>query len=186
MKHILKISPIYIFLFFVILRGQPAYSEKSSDLNRPDFVTDESGLRYIPSLDISKKLQLDGILEEEDWQKAIFQGRFLQREPNVGEQATENTQVAVLKDDQFLYIGIKCFDSEPSQIIAREMRRDARMENDDHFQMVFDTYYDKRNGFYFEVNPNGAKRDASFGDEGKSYNSDWDGIWDCQVVPDGW
>ena len=68
------------------------------------------------------------------------------------------------------------------------MRRDARMDEDDNVKMVFDTFRDKRNGFYFSVNPNGCRRDATFGDEGKSYNSEWDGIWQCSAVvsDSGW
>ena len=68
------------------------------------------------------------------------------------------------------------------------MRRDARVNSDDFFEMVFDTYHDQRNGYNFAVNPNGVKYDATLGDEGKSYNPDWDGIWDCQtqISDEGW
>jgi hypothetical protein len=147
--------------------------------------TDEAGLRYFHSSKTTKRLKIDGRLDEADWQQSDFQDNFLQREPRFGEPASERTEVAVLQSAQFLYIGIKCFDSQPDKIIAREMRRDERMENDDHFQIVFDTYRDHRNGFYFAVNPNGSMRDAAFGDEGQSYNPDWDGIWDCRTAKTG-
>lgn len=96
--------------------------------------------------------------------------------------------MAILQNKSNLYIGIKCYDSEPEKIIAREMRRDSDLDSDDYFQIVIDTYHDHRNGFYFTTNPNGAKRDAKIGDEGKSYNPDWDGIWDCatQINNKGW
>jgi hypothetical protein len=68
------------------------------------------------------------------------------------------------------------------------MRRDGRIDNDDFFEIIFDTFHDQRNAYYFIINPNGVKRDATLGDEGKSYNPNWDGIWDCetQISDEGW
>jgi len=133
-------------------------------------------------------LRIDGNLNEEAWGNIEFQGNFIQREPNIGEPASEKTQVAVLQSRKKLYIGIKCFDSEADKIIARDMRRDSELEDDDYFQIVIDSYHDLRNAFYFKTNPNGAKRDATLGDEGKNYNPDWDGIWECgtQITDQGW
>ena len=180
-KLFLVVSTIFLLVQFSFA-GKPVLHEKGC------LVTDEQGNRYITSSAVTSKLKIDGDLVESQWQHACFQGHFVQREPLIGEKATEKTKVAVLRDKHFLYIGVKCFDSDPSKIIAREMRRDARMDNDDNFQIVFDTYHDKRNGFYFVVNPNGCRRDASFGDEGKSYNSDWDGIWEAaaKINEKGW
>lgn len=181
-KKIIFLLPSLLLLTNLSFAGKFNLPEKS------DLVTDVNGDRFITSSVFRGKIKLDGNLNEDAWQNARFQGKFFQREPHLGEMATEKTEVAVLRDHHFLYIGVKCYDSEPSRIIAREMRRDARMDNDDNFQIVLDTYNDKRNGFYFVVNPNGCRRDASFGDEGRSYNSDWDGIWDCgtQVNEKGW
>ena len=146
------------------------------------------GTRLLLSTTIENRIRIDGALDEPEWLQARFQSDFVQREPDIGKPATEETQVAVLTNEKFLYIGLKCYDSDPSKIIAREMMRDARMDEDDNVQIVFDTYNDKRNGFYFVVNPNGCRRDATFGDEGKSYNSEWDGIWKCRATinDSGW
>jgi len=147
-----------------------------------------NGTRLLLSTTIENRIRIDGALDEPEWLQARFQSDFVQREPDIGKPATEETQVAVLTNEKFLYIGLKCYDSDPSKIIAREMMRDARMDEDDNVQIVFDTYNDKRNGFYFVVNPNGCRRDATFGDEGKSYNSEWDGIWECRATinDSGW
>ena len=183
MPIISRTKTIYSILLFAgqLLTALPCFSES-------DIAFDESGYRFIPSMIARNRLKIDGCLDEKEWKHAQFQGHFLQREPELGQQASEKTKVAVLRDDRFLYVGVKCYDSEPDQILAREMRLDARMENDDLFRIVIDTYRDKRNGFYFEINPNGCRRDASFGDEGISYNSDWDGIWECgtRVNEKGW
>ena len=178
----------YPFFILLILLFNFYSLAITSPMKKSPIYADDNGYRYIQSSLSLEKIKIDGILNENDWQNSIFQGSFVQREPNIGKQATEKTKIALLRDNHYLYIGIKCFDSEPSKIIAREMRRDADMDNDDHFQVVFDTYHDRRNGFYFKVNPNGCQRDATFGDEGQSYNSDWDGIWECgaTVNKEGW
>jgi hypothetical protein len=153
-----------------------------------DVPMDDDGYRYIDTHRAYDKITLDGQLNEEDWQVINFQSSFFQREPIFGLIASEKTEVAVLEDSSYLYIGIKCYDTDAYGIIANEMRRDARLTNDDYFEIVIDTYHDHRNGYHFTINPNGARTDATFADEGRSFNSNWDGIWDCatRITDEGW
>jgi hypothetical protein len=174
-----KNASLLVMILFSFFTDLPLCAQEALSLSSENVAADSAGFRNIESTIARGKIHLDGILKEGDWQDAHFQGHFLQREPNIGERASERTEIALLRDQTFLYIGVKCYDSEPLKIIARQMRRDARMDDDDHLQVVLDTFHDRRNGYYFVVNSNGCRRDASFGDEGKSYNSDWDGIWDC-------
>jgi hypothetical protein len=154
----------------------------------PSALVDAEGNRYINIEQTQSEILIDGLLSDEEWKNASFQKHFLQREPVYGEETSEETQVALLRDEDNLYLAVKCYDSSSPDIIANEMRRDARIDSDDFFEIVFDTFHDQRNGYYFIINPNGVKRDATLGDEGKSYNPDWDGIWDCktQISDEGW
>jgi len=131
---------------------------------------------------------IDGHLTESSWQGARFHGGFVQQDPDEGAPASEKTEVALLGDKDYLYIGVKCFDSQPQHIIAKEMRRDQPLFEDDCFMILLDTYRDRRNGYFFVTNPHGAKQDASIGDEGLSYNGEWDGIWRCaaRIGDRGW
>ncbi len=131
---------------------------------------------------------LDGRLDDPAWQRAEWQGDFRQREPNEGAPGSESTFVAVLYDHNALYVGVRCDDRQPDQIVAREKRRDAILDQDDNFQIVLDTYHDKRSGYYFIINPLGARRDAMLSDEGRVFNPEWDGIWACRarITPKGW
>lgn len=133
-------------------------------------------------------LTLDGRLDEAVWDRAEAATNFRQREPNEGELATEKTEVHVLYDREYLYIGFRCFDSEPGKIVATEMRNDAELDNDDHVRVVIDTYLDRRNGFVFETNPLGARRDALVSDEGRNVNDDWNIVWEVNAsrTPQGW
>lgn len=186
---LMKPYSLFTFLFFFAFSVLNTLFANAPLVDTPaDVAVDTDGFRTIESTTAAMHIKIDGVLNEPAWQHAAFQSHFVQREPNIGEPATERTEVALLRDQHFLYIGVKCYDSEPEKIIARQMRRDARMDDDDQFQIVFDTYRDRRNGYYFVINPNGCRRDASFGDEGKSYNSDWDGIWQAaaKVNEKGW
>jgi hypothetical protein len=174
----------YIFCIFFCVSAQQSVAQRLQQE-----VNDSSiPLRRIKAERASSNLVINGILDEEAWQKVSHKKCFMQWEPEFGKPSTEITRAAVLYNQRFIYIGILCYDSEPDKIISREMRRDADLMNDDSFHLVFDTFNDKRNGFYFSINPNGCRRDATFSDEGQSFNTEWDGIWQCEtkINEKGW
>ncbi|MCP4724784.1 MAG: carbohydrate binding family 9 domain-containing protein, partial [bacterium] len=144
--------------------------------------------KSMTAVKITESPKIDGKLDDAVWDQAVFSGEFIQREPVEGEPATEITEVAMIYDDKNLYVAARCFDSEPDKIIATEMRRDERMWNDDNFEVIIDTFNDKRNAFYFTTNPLAMRRDGKVSDEGRIENSDWDGVWMCKVSRDerGW
>ncbi|MCR4439271.1 MAG: DUF5916 domain-containing protein [bacterium] len=127
------------------------------------------------------KPEIDGCLLDLAWQAVAFQGDFVQREPQEGAACSERTEVAVLYDSENLYLGVRCYDTESERLVAREMLRDTQLDDDDNFEIVIDSYRDRRSGFYFVVNPRGAMRDAVFSNEGRNFNPSWDGIWKCRT-----
>ncbi len=149
---------------------------------------DADGKRYINAIRTEGPLNIDGLLNDPAWQNVWFQGQFIQREPEEGAPASEKTEAGFLYDEKNLYIGVRCYDSEPDKIIAREMRRDAIVDDDDYFELVLDTYHDHRSGYYFITNPHGVKREAVLANEGRDYNPAWDGIWSCKakITDEGW
>ncbi len=131
--------------------------------------------------------QIDGQLDEAEWGEFSDEGDFIQSTPRVGETMTEPTEFRILYTEQSLYIGIRCYDSEPNKIIARETRRDGNLSKDDNIYFIIDTYLDRRNAFAFSVNPLGAQWDALVS-QNSSPDSNWDGIWhaSCQIDEQGW
>src|SRR5712692_9948627 len=69
--------------------------------------------------------KLDGSLDDPLWQSAKVITDFRQQEPNEGESPTEKTEVRILYTRHAVYFGIHCYDSEPSRIVATELRRDV-------------------------------------------------------------
>jgi hypothetical protein len=136
----------------------------------------------------AEPITLDGALSEPAWRTVSPLTSFTQRLPAEGEPASQATEVFVLFDDEHLYIGAELRDSDPGRIVAREMKEDGDLASDDLFGVLLDTFHDKRNGFYFEANPNGARADALIYDEGRTQSFDWDGVWEVasRVTDHGW
>jgi len=137
---------------------------------------------------IDAGVRLDGNLDEEAWHNAQRISNFTQRELNEGSPASERTEVAIIYTDKALYLGIWCFDSEVRRLMAKEMKRDFNFDTEDNFEVIIDTYHDRRNGYLFVINPNGARADSLVTDEGRRTNEDWNGVWDVavRVTPQGW
>ncbi|MEO5895552.1 MAG: DUF5916 domain-containing protein [Vicinamibacterales bacterium] len=131
---------------------------------------------------------LDGKLDEPEWDSAVATEGFTQSEPHEGQPLTERTVVRILFDREHLYIGVQCFDSDPSRIIINELKRDFESREGDAFGVAIDVQHDRRNSFSFFTNPGSAKREAQALDDGVHNNTDWDGVWHVAsaIQPDGW
>ena len=132
-----------------------------------------------------QSIEIDGEFSEEDWQNAKSITRLIQYEPAEGELISQPTEIRILYDDKEIYFGFTCFDSDMSKMVANEMRRDGSgrdgLRENDHVSILLDTYNDRRNGFYFRVNPLGAKEDIALINSGESRNQAWDAIWECST-----
>ncbi|MFQ5771271.1 MAG: carbohydrate binding family 9 domain-containing protein, partial [bacterium] len=138
--------------------------------------------RFIPpnlhALKINTDIHLDGLLTEAYWQAAPVASNFRQIQPLEGQPATEKTEVRILYNENFLYVGVLCFDSEPDKIVAQKLQRDSGLEDDDMFAIVLDTYHDRRNAYMFATTPNGVEEDGQVVDGAFFTNLDWDGVWE--------
>jgi hypothetical protein len=154
---------------------------------RPAMAQHSGPVSSLEALPITEPIQVDGRLDEEIWSRAAVGSGFTQRE-KPAEPATERTEVMVAYTPTTLYIGFRCFDSHPEQIVAKEMEYDGRLFRDDSLIVVLDTFHDHRNAYFLETNPNGALLDALSSDEGRTLNSDWDGVWSAasRITPEGW
>ena len=134
-------------------------------------------------------IEIDGDFNEPDWQEAKPVGQFSQVEPDAGEPMTLPTEVRILYDEENVYFGFTCFDSNISKLVANDMRRDAReLHENDYVFLILDSYNDKRSGVAFRVNALGAVQDTAISNSGDSFNRDWDAVVDCQsrIHSDRW
>ena len=119
---------------------------------------------------------LDGHLTDEVWQKAQPAGAFLQSSPKENVPQSQRTEFRVIYDDDALYLGIWCFDTNVKNRVAMNMERDGSMKYEDSVIVVLDTFLDRRNGYSFTVNPNGARSDSLISNNSYGGN-EWDGAW---------
>ena len=130
---------------------------------------------------------IDGVLDEEVWSRATQLTGFRQVNPDEGEPATQRTELYVFFDSNFLYVGARCWDTNPELLITKQMRRDVSMTSDDRLNLIFDTFHDQRNGYFFQINPLGARSEALI-ENNQSFRREWDGIWSgaATIDADGW
>ena len=132
-------------------------------------------------------IRLDGRLDDADWSRADSIVDFRQREPDEGAPASERTTAKVLRDDDALYVAVRAWDRQMPALRATQLRRDADLRSDDNLSLLIDSFHDRRSGFLFRTNANGAMWDAQLTGAGDD-DADWNGIWSVATARDstGW
>jgi hypothetical protein len=129
---------------------------------------------------------VDGLLNDAIWFKGIWQGGFIQREPNAGATPSQKTEFQIVYDQDFLYVAIRAIDAAPDSISYRVSRRDD-IEGD-AVGLSIDSYNDKLTAFGFWVNAAGVKKDFITTNDGDNEDQNWDPIWWVKTAKskDGW
>ena len=149
----------------------------------PDTIVRDADRRAtVRAVRLTEPLRFDGVLDEPIYERVPSFGGFIQQQPNEGAPATERTEVWVFFDDQNVYVSGRNWDSAPESLwIANEMQRDSfQLIQNEGFSVVLDTFYDRRNGVVFSVNPIGGFMDQQITDESQS-NADWNPIWNSRT-----
>ncbi len=141
---------------------------------------DAQGRATIRAVRITDRLRIDGQLDEAVYRDIQPIDGFIQTEPNGGQPATERTEAWIFFDDDTLYVAARCYDSQPeSRWVANEMRRDSmNVVRNENFAIYFDTFYDRRNAFLFEISPIGGVYDATVTNERPPGNTEWNPVWE--------
>ena len=142
----------------------------------------------IQAVAVQGEFRLDGVLDDEVWQRATPVTGFIQAEPREGDPASERTEVRIAYDATNLYIGAYLHDSRPDALVVTDIKKDFVDTTQDVFAVILDTFRDHRNGYVFMTNPEGARADQQVANEGREINASWDAVWDVrsQRVGDGW
>jgi len=138
--------------------------------------------RSIEAVSVPDGPKLDGDLSDSAWSMANAIESFVQRDPGYWVPVSERTIARIIYDKDALYFGFECFSSNMPGLVANNLRRDSEIWGDDNVQILLDTYNDRQTGFFFFVNPLGARRDLMLSDEGRSYNENWDCNWEVKTA----
>ncbi len=130
---------------------------------------------------------IDGRLDDDAWKNAAVVDDFHQTSPSDGAAPTEMTIVRVTYDDEYLYIAADLRDSDPSGIRAKQMIQGKMIFSDDRFWVTLDSFNNKRNDYFFQVNANGVRRDA-LRENNARFIDEWATIWvaESAVNENGW
>ena len=149
---------------------------------------DEAGGATMRATRLQGPFDLDGRLDDAIYDRVPGVGGFIQAVPLEGEPASEATEVWVFYDDDTLYVAGRCWDSQPDRMVANEMRRDHfGIHNNENLAVILDTFYDRRNAFFFYLNPIGGFFDGLITNE-LNVNRDWTAVWDSRAArfENGW
>ena len=131
-------------------------------------------------------VRIDGRLDDVAWQQATPVTGFIQRLPDEGRPARQQSDLWVAYDDDALYVGARLRDDEPARIVRRLTRRDVPADAD-RFSIFFDPHHDHLTGVEFRVSAAGVQKDAVIYND--VYQDDtWDAVWESEVGVDdsGW
>jgi hypothetical protein len=159
---------------------EPAWAQDLADAAgtlAPVKVRDQEGRISVRAVRVTEPPHVDAVLDEAIYRTLPAITDFIQQDPQEGQLATEPTLVWILFDDEHLYIAARCRDSQPSRIVANDMRRDGRnVSQNDNLSVVLDTFHDGRNGYEFLMNAVGGAWDTQITDESVT-NRDWNAVW---------
>ena len=188
----MPVRPIRSFIAVcgaTLVAFNPANAQEMSTGNGalPNVISEEDRLE-VRATATTVPPKIDGILDDAVWRQTTPVTGFIQSEPDEGQAATQRTEVRVAYDANFIYIAAYCYDDEPERIVVADIRRDFRIDNQDTFEVILDTFTDRRNGYVFATNPAGARSDWQVTNEGREINPSWDAPWNVQTkrVADGW
>ena len=126
---------------------------------------------------------IDGHLDDDAWKEGEWAGDYTQQLPVEGGKPSQKTELKILYDEKYIYFAIRAHD-DMSKVAKYSSRRDEIAG--DIVGVCFDSYFDKRTGFEFDITSAGTKIDLVLSNEG--WDTTWDAVWDGKVAyeADAW
>ena len=143
--------------------------------------------KTLPATRTTTAIKIDGLINDAAWKNAPVMTNLVEFRPTVGavENPETKTVAYLLYNDEGIYFGGYCYERTRDSIATELAGRDGFGTND-YIGIIFDTYYDKQNGFEYFVTPLGEQWDAKMTSDNEDFS--WNGVWKSNVVihDDGW
>jgi len=123
-------------------------------------------------------IKIDGDLNDSAWGVASKAEDFWRKYPNDHGKATRKTEVKMLFDDNFLYIGFVCHDS--GDVIIQSLKRDIGHDGNECVVVVLDPMDQRTDGFWFVLNAFNAQSEDQL-HYGTQITYSWDNKWYSQT-----
>ncbi|MEO6547078.1 MAG: DUF5916 domain-containing protein [Ferruginibacter sp.] len=147
--------------------------------------------RAITAYRTSDTVIIDGVPGEAAWKKASVADKFVMVRPTPfqPEDTVNATKVFIMYSNEGIYVGGYLYEGNKDSIASELTGRDG-FGNNDFIGVIFDTYYDKLNGFEYFVTPLGEQMDAKQAPNtnGDSEDFTWNAVWKsaAKVNNNGW
>ncbi len=176
-SRIYKDNLVLLSAILCLLMMAQSYAQETTGLNRKTV--------EIPRLDAD--IIINGRLDESAWSRAALVEDLHQVFPEEFVSPSQPTRVLVFYTETAIYVGATMVESDPGQITDRVLRQGQSLDSDDVFAVIIDPYLDRRNGYRFEVNPNGVRWEGLFQNI-IEVEGNWEGIWEVrsQRNEEGW
>jgi hypothetical protein len=133
-------------------------------------------------------IDLDGHVREAAWEQA----RTLpvsQHRPDFGEEPTEQTEILITYNENYIYAACRCYDDGP--LTAPSFKRDYITGDSDLFALIFDTFNDNETAVAFMTAPTGLRADLAVSNNGTGaapLDVNWNSFWavETRQTDDGW
>jgi len=141
----------------------------------------------------TSSIEIDGVLDEEVWARAIPITELIQERPLEGQPGTQRSEFRLAYDDDAVYVGAMLYDQ--GAISPRLTRRDAGTGDFDFITVRFDSFHDHETSYDFSVAASGSYRDAIAGGGGGGRgggdgggDNSWDPVWSraTRITDEGW
>ncbi len=178
----MRILSVFILLGSVLICSQTLLAQPGMVSSSPNT---DSKITDVPKTNLEPVL--DGILDDPIWQEARVINDFHQVQPVDHGQPTQVSEFYIAYGDNAFYMAARLYDTDPSQIRARQLIQGQNIFGDDTADILLDTFNNNRTAFYFQTNPNGVRSEGVW-ESASSFNNDWSGIWqvESRIDDQGW
>lgn len=149
----------------------------------------DSTRRHLVARKVTGKIVLDGRLDERDWRTAPVATQFVQVRPDYVDTTRYPTDVRVVFDGEYLYVGAYNRDSAGlASLRMPDLRRDFESPESDVFGVTFGPLGDRRTALQFQSSPLGSQADVQAFDGGDAFSFNWDALWRVRTTraDSGW
>ena len=128
---------------------------------------------------VLSSIEIDGLLDEEEWKEARKISGFLEVAPFTLKETKYKTEVLVHENEEGIFLGFKSFQPKETMRVQNH-ERDAWMTNADRVGTIIDFDGDSLTAYEFSVSLGDSLRDVIFRNE-NDQKADWDADWSAKT-----
>ncbi len=145
-------------------------------------------VKAMTAIQATGPIAVDGVLDDDTWQAALWVDDFAQKEPTENAPPTQRTEVAIAFDDDALYVAARMHLDDVSTLDRPMTRRDDT-SGAERIIISLDPARTRRTAYSFAVTAAGVRADWIHTDDSEgARDASWNPVWraEIQVTDDAW